>query len=201
MELPAVLVILICFLTGNRTRDIVATAFLAIWMIHYIHRTFVYPLLMKTRNKTFPVIIILFSILFNSLNGYLNGRFLFFFSHPYPVSWFRGVRFITGATIFVTGYIINIYSDHKLRQLRKSGEFIYKIPYGGFYKYVSSPNYFGEILEWIGWAVLTWSLPGLAFAIFTIANLAPRALSNHKWYLSNFPDYPKNRKVLIPFVY
>jgi protein-S-isoprenylcysteine O-methyltransferase Ste14 len=201
MESPAVIIIITCFLISNRIKNIVAIVFLLIWMIHYMQRTFVYPFLMRTRNKTFPISIILFSILFNCLNGYLNGRYLFNFSQPYPASWFKDARFITGALIFIAGYAINIYSDSKLRQLRKPGEFSYKIPYGGFFRYISSPNYFGEIIEWIGWAVATWSLPGLAFAVFTIANLMPRALSNHKWYLENFPDYPKDRKALIPFIY
>jgi hypothetical protein len=31
--------------------------------------------------------------------------------------------------------------------------------------------------------------------------LAPRARSNHLWYKNTFPEYPKNRKALIPLVY
>jgi len=42
---------------------------------------------------------------------------------------------------------------------------------------------------------------GLAFAVWTIANLAPRARSNHKWYRETFPDYPENRKALLPGVW
>ena len=201
MEFPAFFVILICFLVGNRKNNLVANIFLIIWMLHYIQRTFIYPFLMRYRQKTFPVLVILFSVIFNTLNGYLNGRYLFYFSHPYEPGWLRDPRFITGVTIFIVGYIINLYSDQLLRRLRNPGEHTYKIPYGGFFEYISSPNYFGEILEWIGWAIATWSLPGLAFALFTIANLTPRAFSNHKWYIENFPDYPKKRKALIPFIY
>jgi len=68
------------------------------------------------------------------------------------------------------------------------------------YRYVSCPNYLGEILEWAAWAVLTWSLVGLVFAIWTGANLIPRALAHHKWYQEKFPDYPKDRKAIIPFL-
>ncbi|HSA16026.1 MAG TPA: hypothetical protein P5346_14880 [Spirochaetota bacterium] len=39
------------------------------------------------------------------------------------------------------------------------------------------------------------------FVLWTIFNLAPRARSNHKWYRDNFPDYPKERKALVPFIY
>jgi protein-S-isoprenylcysteine O-methyltransferase Ste14 len=66
------------------------------------------------------------------------------------------------------------------------------------YRWVSCPNYFGEMLEWIGWAIATWSLAGSAFAIFTIANLLPRALANHRWYQTEFPDYPSDRRAVIP---
>ena len=56
----------------------------------------------------------------------------------------------------------------------------------------------GDIIDWIGWAILTWSISGLVFAIWTIANLFPRALAHHKWYQEKFSDYPKNRKAIIP---
>jgi hypothetical protein len=50
------------------------------------------------------------------------------------------------------------------------------------------------------WGHFTW-LPGLAFAVWTFANLAPRARSHHAWYYTNFPEYPKNRKALIPWIW
>jgi hypothetical protein len=53
----------------------------------------------------------------------------------------------------------------------------------------------------MGWAVATWSLSGLAFATWTAANLAPRARANHRWYLETMPDYPPERKALLPGVW
>ena len=50
----------------------------------------------------------------------------------------------------------------------------------------------------VGWAILTWSVSGIVFLIWVIANLFPRALSHHKWYKEKFSDYPKNRKAIIP---
>jgi 3-oxo-5-alpha-steroid 4-dehydrogenase 1 len=108
---------------------------------------------------------------------------------------------IAGVVIFVTGYGINLSSDKTLRELRqRNGEGIYSIPHGGLFKLISSPNYFGEMIEWIGWAILTWSFAGVAFAVFTIANLFPRAIANHKWYRRIFPEYPKERKAIVPFL-
>jgi hypothetical protein len=56
------------------------------------------------------------------------------------------------------------------------------------------------MIEWTGWAIATLSLPGLVFALWTAANLAPRALKHHAWYRKTFPDYPQSRKAIIPFV-
>jgi 3-oxo-5-alpha-steroid 4-dehydrogenase 1 len=74
----------------------------------------------------------------------------------------------------------------------------YKIPHGGMFKYVSAANYFGEVLEWAGWALALRSLPSAAFAFFTFCNLAPRADAHHKWYKAKFEDYPANRKAIVP---
>jgi len=82
--------------------------------------------------------------------------------------------------------------------LRRPQESGYKIPYGGLFRWVSCPNYLGEIVIWTGWAVTTWSLPGLAFALWTATNLIPRARANHRWYRNYFPDYPASRKALLP---
>ena len=88
-----------------------------------------------------------------------------------------------------------------LIRLRAPGEDGYRIPRGGLYGLVSCPNYLGEIVQWGGWALLVWNPGGLAFFVWTVANLAPRALSNHRWYRKNLPDYPENRRALIPFLY
>ena len=77
----------------------------------------------------------------------------------------------------------------------------YKIPRGGAFELVSGANFFGEIVEWSGFALAAWSLPGLAFAIFTFANIGPRAASHHRWYLTKFPEYPRSRRAVIPFVW
>ena len=62
----------------------------------------------------------------------------------------------------------------------------------------ANPNYLGEFIEWLGWAIMTWSWAGLVFFLWTVCNLFPRAISNHKWYQNKFTDYPKERKAVIP---
>ena len=100
----------------------------------------------------------------------------------------------------MSGAIINQHSDQILINLRKKSDMGYSIPHGGIFNYISSPNYFGEIIEWLGFAIIANSLPAFSFFIWTFANLAPRALDNHRWYKDTFKDYPPERKAIIPFI-
>jgi hypothetical protein len=200
MEIPTVIIYFIYYLNGDRRFDIVPITFMVIWMIHYCQRTFIFPLLLRG-NLPMPITIIMMGITFNGVNTYLQARWIYTFSHLYQIAWLLNPFFIVGVFLFLVGFIINLHSDYIIRNLREPGETEYKIPYGGMFKYVSCPSYFGEITEWTGWAIMTWSLPGLIFAVWTFANLAPRAYTHHIWYIRTFPDYPKNRKRLIPFIF
>jgi 3-oxo-5-alpha-steroid 4-dehydrogenase 1 len=200
MELPAVMLPLLFFLFSGKISNPVYLIFIGIWQLHYIQRTFVYPAILNKSSHKVPVLIILFSLIFNAINGWVNGYGVFF-KLDAGIDWLYSPRFIIGCLIFLLGFIINLHSDYILRNLRAPGETEYKIPNKGLFKYVSSPHYLGEILEWAGWALLTWSPAGVAFLLFTMANLVPRAVTSLKWYRNNFPEYPAKRKALIPFIF
>lgn len=199
MEHPSVLLFLPVYFAGAHSMALVPLVLCAFWQLHYVHRTFIFPFRMRVGSKPMPISIPVMGLTFTALNAYLNARWISELG-TYPASWLLDPRFLIGAVIFLLGLAINLHADTVLIHLRKPGERGYKIPRGGMYRWITSPNYFGEILEWIGWAVMTWSLPGLAFALYSIANLAPRALANHRWYREKFPDYPPERRALIPFV-
>jgi protein-S-isoprenylcysteine O-methyltransferase Ste14 len=201
MEAPASLVFIVCFVVGASSSTITALVFLVLWEAHYIHRAFIYPFSRRTGVSSMSLVVVSLGLLFNVANAYLNGRYVFTLSGGYTNEWLVTPQFIGGLGLFLAGFIINRRADHALCNLRKPGESGYKIPYGGLYRWISCPNYFGEIITWIGWAVATWSLPGLAFAIWTAANLVPRARANHIWYREHFSDYPTERKALMPGVW
>uniref|UniRef100_A0A7M4F5B7 3-oxo-5alpha-steroid 4-dehydrogenase (NADP(+)) n=1 Tax=Crocodylus porosus TaxID=8502 RepID=A0A7M4F5B7_CROPO len=161
-------------------------------------KTFIYPFL--TRGRPFPLHIVYFGMLFCLYNGFLQGYYLIYCAE-YPTDWCSNIRFTSGMLLFSLGMGINIHSDLLLRQLRKPGETTYRIPQGGLFTYVSGANYFGEIMEWFGYAIATWSLPAFAFAFFTLCFIGPRAIHHHRFYLRTFTDYPKSRKALIPFIF
>ncbi len=201
METPAVLVFAICFAGGSAMKNLPILLFFGLWELHYVNRALIYPLTIRDGRKKMPLAVILMGFAFTLGNTFANGRYLFTLSGGYPQSWLHDPRFLIGVSLFGVGFIINNWADLALRALRKPGETGYHIPYGGLYRWVSCPNYLGELIEWSGWALATWSLPGLAFTVWTFANLAPRARSHHAWYYANFPEYPKNRKALLPWIW
>jgi len=201
MEAWSPLIFAACFILGKAPFSITSAAFLLMWEAHYIHRAFIYPFSLKNSHDKMPLSVVISGIFFNLMNAWLNGYFVFTLSGGYPDQWLADPRFLAGAAIFISGFVINRHADYTLARLRKPGETGYKIPYGGLYRWISCPNYFGEILIWTGWALATWSLAGLSFALWTIANLAPRAMSHHAWYHQHFVDYPTDRKALVPGIW
>jgi hypothetical protein len=202
MESPSALVPLLCWVLGEHRADPARLSLLLLWELHYVHRAFVFPFRLRAGARRMPISIPAAAFAFTLVNGYLNGRWLFTFAPPgqYGVAWLADPRFVLGAALFLAGYLINQHADKVLLDLRRPGETGYKIPRGGLYRLVSCPNYLGEIVEWSGFALASWSLPGLCFAIWTVANLLPRAVAHHRWYRETFPEYPAERRALIPYV-
>ena len=200
MEFPALAVFLLFALPKANFHNIIVLLALFLWVVHYFHRDIIFPLRIRTVGKKMPVVIMLFAVYFNLVNGFVNGYWVGHFC-PVPetdVVFF--IRIISGLLLFIAGYTINRYHDRILIRLRKGNQSGYQIPYGGLFRYISCPNFFGEIIEWGGFAVLCWSMPALSFFIWTCVNLIPRALDHHKWYRESFAEYPQNRKAVIPFV-
>lgn len=198
MEAPSP-VLMACFFFTSPGISLPGVIFIMLWLLHYIHRTFIYPFSQSGSNKSYPVILLILAFIFNCFNGFINGYGVFHLM-SYDLSWLWSWQFLTGLLIFLTGFILNKTADEKLRRLRNGNKEEYILPEGWLFNYISCPHYFGEIIEWGGWAIMTWSLPGLAFFVFTLANLFPRGMASHKWYKSKFPDYPSGRKAVIPFI-
>jgi len=200
MEVVSPTVFLYFFITGSGEKTFINWIFAGLWTVHYINRTFIYPFQQKNKKGKMPVAILVSAIFFNLMNGFLNGYYLGNFI-SYPTDWLYSPQFIIGIILFFTGVFINIKSDTMLLNLRKPGETGYKIPRGFLFEKISCPNHFGEIIEWTGFAIMTWNVASFSFALWTFANLAPRSEAHHKWYKEKFKDYPKDRKAVIPFLY
>lgn len=200
MELTVMAAFCVWYPFSRFSLQMPAGIMILLFFIHYSHRALVYPFMIRTNGKKMPLVIMLSAILFNMVNGSLLGIWFARFA-KYPADWYLSPFFITGIAVFIAGMAINWSADYYLIRLRKPGETGYKIPQAGLFKWVTSANLFGEIMEWGGYALLTLSLPALAFFIWTCANLVPRAVANQRWYRKQFPGYPQSRKILIPFVW
>ncbi len=200
MEVFVLFVLGYFILSGSNTQSTTNWIIIGLFGFHYINRSVIFPFRLKTKGKKMPIMIMLMGMFFNMWNGFFIGYFLGELK-VYDSDWLLSPPFLIGVCLFVIGIAINGWADTVLIGLRRPNETGYKIPYGGLFQWVSCPNLLGEIIEWLGFAILMWSLPGWAFFIWTFANLAPRAIAHHHWYREHFPEYPKERKALIPFVW
>ncbi|XP_029558088.1 3-oxo-5-alpha-steroid 4-dehydrogenase 2b [Salmo trutta] len=199
-ELPSLLVpLMMMTTTANHTESSLGTSLLlGTFCLHYFQRTFVYSVLM--RGRPFPLHVMIEAGVFCSLNGFTQSHYLVHCAHYHP-TWTSDTRFLIGSTLFLLGMAINVHSDYLLRNLRQPGEVIYKIPKGGLFQYVSGANYFGEIVEWLGYAIATWSLTTFSFAFCSLCFIGRRAFHHHRYYHEKFHNYPRSRKALIPFIF
>ena len=204
MELPAFAGMAVIWALSPRGGEPAPCVMAALFELHYFQRTFIFPFLIRGKNRM-PWAIICMGMVFNAINAYMIGGWLFYLSPAdlYQPSWLLSPLFFMGTFIFLVGIGINLHSDHVIRSLRQPGDSRHYIPMKGCYRFVASANYFGETVEWIGYAILTWSLAGVVFALWTFANLAPRAKAIHKKYCDEFgPDYSSlGRRYIIPFLY
>ena len=185
------------------------------------HLSIVIILFWFTPFVSFQIVFLMYPCVFfyNSLQAQNYCQF-----QTYSDDYHRKLHFLVGVTIWLIGFLINLQSDSILRNLRNNTSDIhtssssstrtttsteaiantipkYKIPYGGFFHYVSCANFFGEIFEWFGYAIASSSIAAWAFWLFVCANLIPRGIAHHQWYLQKFEEYPKDRYAVIPFVF
>lgn len=204
MEAPVFFAMLLLWLFSDRRGDVVRLVFLLLFETHYFHRSFIFPRRIRGRGRM-PVGIILMGVVFNTLNACMQGGWIFYVSPQdyYPLSWLWGAPFIIGTLLFFTGMSVNVGSDTIIRNLRQPGDTAHYLPTAGMFRYVTSANYFGEFLEWVGFAVLTWSLAGAVFALWTFSNLAPRAARIHQMYQREFPEEmaASHARRILPFIY
>ncbi len=205
MEAPVFILMTILMLQSGRAIESAALVFFLCFQLHYFQRSFIFPLLIKGKSRM-PISIVAMGATFNSLNALMQGGWIFYVSPVgmYTSEWFYTPQFWIGIVLFFIGMFINIDSDRRIRGLRKPGDTAHYLPTGGAFNYVTSANYFGEFVEWSGFAVMSWSAAGAVFALWTFANLTPRANSIYHNYQSEFGDeMAQNKKLkrIIPFIY
>jgi len=204
MEAPAFLTMAGIWYTSGCPTAAPQIVLLGLFLLHYFQRSFVFPLLMSGRSKM-PVTIMLSGVTFNIINGIMQGGALFWFPRE---AYLEGWDYLTQGTsilgfiVFFIGMAINLHSDHVIRHLRQPGDTRHYLPQKGMYRYVTSANYLGELIEWTGFAIIAGSLAAWVFVWWTAANLVPRAHAIYNKYKVEFgKEALAEKKRIIPFIY
>ena len=203
MEIPATVSFLWFYVQGPHATELMPLFLAAIWCIHYGNRGWFFPLSIRVvpgKKASFSITVMALGMFVTGIHGYLNARWFSDLAPHLTNAWFTDPRFLIGLLVYETGYLTILRSEYIVRHLRDTPGTDYKIPYGGAYKWVSSPQYLGELTAWLGLTIMTWGLPGLVIFLISAGNLVPRAFQTQKWYREKFPDYPAERKAIIPYV-
>ncbi|KAJ2854128.1 3-oxo-5a-steroid 4- dehydrogenase [Coemansia erecta] len=102
--------------------------------------------------------------------------------------------------VFLFAELSNLKTHITLRNLRPPGTRVRRIPYGYGFDIVSCPNYLFETIAWVAIAAMTRSFAALLFLIVSSGQMYIWAIKKHKQYKREFPDYPKSRKAMLPFI-
>ena len=122
MEAASPLMFAVLFFLGSNPITFTTIVFLLMWEAHYIHRAFIYPFSLRGEAKRMTIIVVVLAVVFNTMNGYLNGRYIFTLSDGYTGQWLGDPRFLIGLGLFIAGFVINRRADLTLRNLRKPGD-------------------------------------------------------------------------------
>ncbi|OLY85233.1 putative enoyl reductase [Smittium mucronatum] len=179
-----------------------AMFFMAIF--HYLKREYETLFVHRFSHGTMP-----FSNLFKNCFHYyvLGGVLLAYFNYMpsgglgTPVADnMSSFRIAISILLFIASEFSN-YSTHvTLKNLRPAGSTVRKIPYGYGFDMVSCPNYLFEILSWLSYAIISPSYFTWLFIIVSSAQMYLWAVKKHKAYKKEFPNYPKSRKALFPYI-
>ena len=98
---------------------------------------------------------------------------------------------VLGFLLFWLGMWINIKSDNILQKAKerscknvekKDGKESKYVRIDEFlFKYVGSPNYFGEVIEWFGYFFIVQNIYSFLFAFSTLNILTAAAIPRNKW--------------------
>lgn len=191
-------------LYGNDSSEpgTVATIAAVCWSIHYAKRIFETLFVHRFSHGTMPL-----RNLFKNCSYYwLFALYIaYHINHPLytaPCSTCVYVG-LAGFTICELG---NLSIHILLKNLRPPGTKVRRIPkpdgnpFSLLFNYVSCPNYTYEFGSWLFFTIMTKCAPAGIFAVAGLYQMSVWAIGKHRNYKKEFPDYPKNRKSILPFV-
>jgi len=122
--------------------------------------------------------------------------------------------FFIGLIIWLIGFATEVTADEQKRRFRNNAENNGQFITTGLWSISRHPNYFGEIMVWIGMVVISfpvlsgWQYATLISPVFVTVLLTRvsginllEASSDQKWgHLESYKEYKQKTPVLIPFI-
>jgi very-long-chain enoyl-CoA reductase len=185
-------------------------------MIHFLKREYETVFVHKFSLDTMPFI---YAIRNSAHYWILSGLLLAYFNYAPPsysspdASLFMKLLFgrqwietdstaIWGLSLlWVYAQVSNLWTHLALASLRMGNEKRRQIPRGYGFDLVSFPNYFFESLGWFSVTMINQNWSAVVFLIVGTATMLNWAIQKHRRYRQDFADYPRNRKVMFPFVH
>lgn len=173
------------------------------WMVigHYLKREYETMFIHRFGNNTMP-----FNRIFiNSAHywGVFGALVGYFFLHPkFTEPEYLSKNMKWGLILaFVIFQFMNFMAHYTLRNLRRPGTNERNIPRGWGFDQVSCANYFYETMAWLTFSIFSGTATSYVFLLFSFYQMRQWASDKHKRYVEEFPDYPKDRKMIIPFLH
>ena len=106
MEAPVFVVMAVLWWHSDRRCSLVPLIFFLLFQLHYFQRSFIFPLLMKGKSRM-PIAIMLMGVLFNLLNGFMQGEWLFYLAPEtlYTADWLTTPQFVLGVLLFLPEWL------------------------------------------------------------------------------------------------
>ena len=183
-----------------------------LYVLHYLNRAVITPLFLAPSMSPIHTSVAIMMAIFQFLNSSCIACWVVYSaSNPNSSSSGGNLAILTmliGLVVFLLGLAGNIASENELFALRRGAakrkaksegkakvtyDKVYVIPpASGWFKYILSPHYLLEWIEWTGYWILGggsglgWQTPALWFLINEIATMAPRSVTTKTWYADKF---------------
>lgn len=176
----------------------------ACWTVHYVKRLLETLFVHRFSHGTMPI-----TNLFKNCSYYwLFGLYIgYYVNHPlYTAPVLGPIQVFGGLAAFLFAELGNLSIHMALRNLRPPGTKERRIPvptgnpFTKLFDMVSCPNYTYEVMAWASFTFMTQCLPAGLFTLAGLYQMTVWALGKHRQYKAEFPNYPRQRKAILPFV-
>lgn len=172
--------------------------FIILFAAHFVKRELETIFVHKFSRPTMP----LQSIFKNSLYYWAFAAVIGYpLCHPKFTPPESPMQVKTGAAVMIMNEIMNFAVHLQLSRMRKGdGDQARTFPGGPLFQFVSCPNYFHEVMSWVGFSIGTNLLSSWLFTAVGLAQMTEWSLKKHRGYVKADPAAMKRKKSIIPFV-